>query len=130
METCIFQSDITGCVSSVWESLSLLFSPAGEARHYCDLRTVELLCNSGKSEICSDDVVIYACVSFFPPTEQLPYLGGFYHQGRQIAVAAQVRACLCAHISVFLLRKETFSQSFHLVPPVIPQVCLDLPIAH
>lgn len=70
-----------------------LFSPAGEVRHWCGLMLDELLCNCGNSEICSDDCVIFVCVL----TEQLPYLGGLYHQGWQTAVTAQVRVFVCTY---------------------------------
>lgn len=77
------------------KSWLVLFSPAGEVRHQYGLVLVELLCNCGKSEIWFDDEIVSFMFPFFsPPTEQLPYLGGFYHQGRQTAVAAQVRVRL------------------------------------
>lgn len=73
----------------------VLFSP--QVIHQYGLMLIEPLCNCGSIEICSDDCVIHVYLSFFPPTEQLSYLGGLYHQGRQTAVAAQVRPCVCAH---------------------------------
>lgn len=76
-------------------------------RHQYDLYRFNSYATVGKVK---SDHVMRSCQSvmiesfflFFTSTEQLPYLGGLYHQGRQTAVAAQVRACFSACVCVFL----------------------------
>lgn len=54
----------------------VLFTPADKVRHQYGLVVIELLCNFGNIEICSDDCVIHVCVClfffFFKPQSSYP----------------------------------------------------------
>lgn len=76
----------------------VLFCPEGEVRRGEASVSCWLNCYVTLGIVKSAVMIVtFTFVSLFPPTEQLPYLGGLYHQGRQTAVAAQVSVCLCAH---------------------------------
>lgn len=83
----------------------VLFSPAAEVRRQDGFVLVKLLRNCGNSKTCSDDYIIPVCVSF-SPTEQLPYLGGLYHQGQQTTVATKVCLCMSMHVFYAIVPKQ------------------------
>lgn len=49
--------------------------------------------------LCHSCLYVY----FFPPTVQLPHLGGLYHQGWQTTVTAQVSVCSWARTTYLFL---------------------------